>query len=85
MQTLLIIRDIRKKKVLQTVKIIDNMVYMPYSKYRKRQKISMNKFIIEFYEKENGDIPAEEFLLGLNIKMRAKLSGLIEILQEKGN
>lgn len=45
----------------------------------------MNKFIIEFYEKENGDIPAEEFLLGLNIKMRAKLSGLIEILQEKGN
>lgn len=61
------------------------MVYMPYSKYRKRQKISMNKFIIEFYEKENGDIPAEEFLLGLNIKMRAKLSGLIEILQEKGN
>lgn len=45
----------------------------------------MDKFIIEFYEKENGDIPVEEFLLGLNVKMRAKLVGIMKILQEKGN
>lgn len=32
----------------------------------------MDKFTIEFYEKENRDIPVEEFLLCLNVKMRAK-------------
>jgi len=46
---------------------------------------NMDKFIIEFYEKENGDIPVEKFLLELNIKMRAKLVGLVQILQEKGS
>ena len=45
----------------------------------------MNKFVIEFYEKENGSVPVEEFLLGLNIEMRAKLTGLVQILLEKGN
>lgn len=45
----------------------------------------MNNFTIEFYEKSNGDIPIENFLRGLDVKMRAKLVGLLEILQEKGN
>ncbi|MDO4556670.1 MAG: type II toxin-antitoxin system RelE/ParE family toxin [Lachnospiraceae bacterium] len=45
----------------------------------------MDKFTIEFYEKENGEIPVEKFLLGLNVKMRAKLIGMMKILQEKGN
>lgn len=45
----------------------------------------MNKFVIEFYEKDNGEIPVEEFLLKLDVRMRAKLLGLMEILQEKGN
>lgn len=45
----------------------------------------MDRFTIEFYEKENGDIPVEEFLLSLNVKMRAKLVGIMKILQEKGN
>ncbi|MDD2972835.1 MAG: type II toxin-antitoxin system RelE/ParE family toxin [Lachnospiraceae bacterium] len=45
----------------------------------------MDKFTIEFYERENGTIPAEEFLLSLNVKMRAKLVGIMKILQEKGN
>ena len=48
-------------------------------------KENMDKFTIEFYEKENGDIPVEEFLLSLNVKMRAKLVGIMKILQEKGN
>ena len=45
----------------------------------------MDKFTVEFYKKENGDIPVEEFLDGLNIRMKAKSVGLIKILQEKGN
>lgn len=45
----------------------------------------MDKFTIEFYEKENGDIPVEEFLLSLDVRMRAKLVGIIKILQENGN
>ena len=37
------------------------------------------------YEKENGEVPVEEFLDSINPKMRAKLYGLMGILQEKGN
>ena len=44
----------------------------------------MNKFTIEFYEKENGDIPVEEFLLSIDKKMRAKILGIMGILQERG-
>ena len=45
----------------------------------------MGKFSIEFYETEQGDIPVEQFLLSLDKTMRAKLLGIMEILQEKGN
>ncbi len=45
----------------------------------------MTKFKVIFYEKENGECPIEEFLLALNIKMRAKIVGLLELLEEKGN
>ena len=45
----------------------------------------MGKFIVEFYETENGNIPVEEFLKMLDVKMRAKLLWIIKILQEKGN
>lgn len=45
----------------------------------------MDKFTVEFYEKANGEIPVEKFLLSLDKKMRAKLLGILEILQEKGN
>lgn len=48
-------------------------------------KEKMEKFIVEFYETENGNIPVEEFLKMLDVKMRAKLLGIIKILQEKGN
>lgn len=43
------------------------------------------RFSIEFYEKENGSIPTEDFLNSLNSKMRAKIAGLMAILQEYGN
>lgn len=45
----------------------------------------MSKFTIEFYEKVNGNIPIEEFLLTLDKRMRAKILGIMGILQEKGN
>ncbi len=44
----------------------------------------MPQFIVEFYEDINGDKPVEDFLLSLNVKMRAKLIGILQILQEKG-
>ena len=45
----------------------------------------MNEFKLEFYEKKNGECPVEEFLLQTNVKMRAKLLGVMGILKEKGN
>ncbi len=45
----------------------------------------MQVFEVIFYEKSNGDKPVKEFILSLDIKIRAKLLGLLELLQEKGN
>lgn len=45
----------------------------------------MNNFEVEFYTTGDGEKPAKEFLLSLDIKMRAKLMGIISILEEKGN
>ena len=45
----------------------------------------MKQFEVILYEKENGESPVEEFMSSLDIKMRAKLIGLLEILEEKGN
>ena len=60
------------------------MAYMPYNDSEHVRK-TMDRFVIEFYESGNGDVPAEEFLLNLDIKMRAKILGIMGILQEKGN
>jgi phage-related protein len=45
----------------------------------------MTDFEIIFYEKANGDCPVEQFLSSLDIKMRAKMVGLLDLLEEKGN
>lgn len=45
----------------------------------------MKRFEVIFYENDNGECPVEEFLSTLNIKMRAKIIGLLDILEEKGN
>ena len=45
----------------------------------------MADFKLIAYEKENGEVPVEEFLESVNPKMRAKIYGLMGILQEKGN
>ena len=45
----------------------------------------MIQFTVIFYEDITGDKPVENFLVSLDIKMRAKLIGILQILQEKGN
>ena len=45
----------------------------------------MSQFTVEFYEKENGEIPVEEFLDSLDIGMKSKLVMILKVLQEKGN
>lgn len=45
----------------------------------------MSGFQVIFYEKENGEIPAEAFLDSLDRKMNAKLTRVIAALQEHGN
>ena len=42
-------------------------------------------FTVIAYEKEDGEIPVEEFINSLDIKMRAKVYGMLSILQDKGN
>ena len=45
----------------------------------------MNSFEIVFYTTSNNICPVKDFLLNTDIKMRAKLSSLMEILEEYGN
>ncbi len=58
------------------------MAYMPYNNYKGEY---MADFEVIFYEKENGDCPVEEFINSLDVRMRAKMIGLLELLEEKGN
>ena len=57
-------------------------VYKNYY-YIIRGRIHMTKFEVIAYETENGDNPVEKFLDKLNPKMRAKIFGMLVILQEK--
>ena len=45
----------------------------------------MTGFKLIAYEKKNGEVSVEEFLDSVNPKMRAKIFGLLGILQENGN
>lgn len=42
------------------------------------------KFEVEFYETSDGKTPVEDFLWGLDSKMRAKLVNMMEVLEDKG-
>ena len=42
------------------------------------------QFEVKLYETADGKKPVEEFLLGLDSKMRAKFIHLLEVLEEKG-
>lgn len=41
-------------------------------------------FDVDYYEDENGKKPAEEFIDSLDVKMRAKVFGRLELLEEHG-
>ena len=56
------------------------MAYITYTKGEERMT-----FEVIAYEDINGKIPVQEFLKKLNPKMRAKMYGMLVILQEKGN
>ena len=58
---------------------------MRYISYTKSEEVNENPFNVEFYETEDGKKPVEEFLDSLNDKMAAKMVGLMELLEEKGN
>ena len=45
----------------------------------------MENFTVEFFEKEDGTFPAEEFILAQDLKMRAKIFRMVELLELKGN
>ena len=45
----------------------------------------MERFEVEFFEQADGTAPVEAFLLSQDIKMRAKLYHMIELLEEYGN
>ena len=53
-----------------------NMEYIPYCK---------SLFDVEYYEKEDGTFPAEEFILSLDTKMQAKMFRELELLETFGN
>lgn len=45
----------------------------------------MSKFSAEFYETASGEKPAKDFMLSQDAKMKAKLFGLVDVLEEYGN
>lgn len=44
-----------------------------------------NKFLVIAFEKDEGEVPVEQFINATDVKMRAKIYGLLGILEEKGN
>ena len=42
-------------------------------------------FSVEYYDKPDGTYPVEEFILNSEIKMRAKIFKMLDLLSEKGN
>lgn len=66
------------------------MKRIEYNKYRLYPifctgKITMQEFEIIFYEKADGTEPAKDFILSLDVKMRAKMFRTIEMLKTNGN
>lgn len=45
----------------------------------------MSKFKAEFYKAKDGTKPAKDFMLSQDEKMKAKLFGLVDVLEQYGN
>lgn len=39
----------------------------------------MRKFTVEYFEKEDGSYPAEDFILSLDVKIKAKIFRSLEL------
>jgi len=64
------------------------MGFIPYNEYRiksiTRGVINLAKYQVEFFETENGNIPVEDFINSLDIKMSAKIYRLLMMVSENG-
>lgn len=62
------------------------MGYLPYNKYRDRilERLQWINLKLSFILKINGEKPTKEFILSLDTKMKAKVLGIINVLEEKG-
>lgn len=45
----------------------------------------MANFEVEFFQKNDGSMPAEEFISTQDVKMRAKIYRMLTLLEERGN
>lgn len=50
-----------------------------------RRTPDVQNFEIEFYELPDGQIPVQQFLSSLDLKMRAKAIKTIQLLENNGN
>lgn len=61
------------------------MCFITYNMNRDKSMELVKLFDVEYYRKNDGTYPAEEFILSQDIKMQAKLFRLLELLELKGN
>ncbi len=59
--------------------------YNKYGIYPIKEVHILEQFEIEFFETDSGDCPVTEFLNGTEIKMKAKILRMIELLEKNGN
>lgn len=66
---------------------IDIYIFVEYNRYRINPILGSGilPFLIEYYEKNDGTFPAEEFILSQDNKMKAKIFRNLELLEQRGN
>ena len=62
---------------------VDNMCFITYNELRRKRGECMD-YTVEYYEKDDGSRPAEEFILSQDNKMQAKIFAALELLESKG-
>ena len=59
------------------------MCFITYNELRRKRGECMD-YTVEYYEKDDGSRPAEEFILSQDNKMQAKIFAALELLESKG-
>ena len=62
---------------------VDNMCFITYNELQRKCGGCMD-YTVEYYEKDDGSRPAEEFILSQDNKMQAKIFAALELLESKG-